>query len=798
MLKKTRSSKSLRFFTISLFFLFFVVPGSVIASEKGGSSKQGKYWDVIPEEEHPSPYYDSILYSEIAPKLREIELNSNRVTVDVIGESAGGRNLFLVTLSAPEAMGRLGQYKAISKTMLKDPEKALDMIERFGDFKVPVLINGSIHGGEYPGTDAAIQLIETLAYGDTPEIQNILNNIILIVNVVQNPDGRVMGTRRNANGFDINRDFMSQTQPETKATVNIMTDWNPMVTLDLHGFVNPMLIEPCTPPHNPNYEYDLYLQWALNQAYAMEDALFLQTGFDALIPYRDWSDGWDDWGAQYVPMYSMYHGSYGHTLETPYRDARGVDAHYAAVWGALNFVAQNREAMFRDQLEIYRRGFLDLPQMLIPDELLDETLWDQYNEMTIQEFPAAYIIPAGKPFQQSSYQAARLIDFLLFNDIQVEQASQIFSLGGTEYPKGTYVVWMDQPKRGLANTFLNAGPDLSDVVGMTFYSPPSVWSQPLLWGANQVVMENFMSIKTTTIFKAERPKGSVVGDYALAYAFEPNSIVAFQVANELVDNSVIVQRASSYFTDNGKSFVPGTFIVPADQILADDLANKYGLDVFAINEIPLEIILMESQKIAVYADEGTHHALKVLGFDFDVVSRSDVNDGVVESYDLFLNRNATWGGFSDAGRASLSRFFAAGGDYVGLRATGIQLSIDAGIVDVDYESDSGNAIVNVKFDQTDAVAGGFPGHDYAFVHTPAWFTRLGDDVISSAQFSNPDFLVSGYWPGWQISGAAGEHVAVHYSEGNSDTTLIGLDVTFRGHPENTFRLLGNAILQGLD
>jgi hypothetical protein len=34
-------------------------------------------------------------------------------------------------------------------------------------------------------------------------------------------------------------------------------------------------------------------------------------------------------------MYAMYHGAYGHTLETPHQDERGVDAHFAAVWGAL-------------------------------------------------------------------------------------------------------------------------------------------------------------------------------------------------------------------------------------------------------------------------------------------------------------------------------------------------------------------------------------------------------------------------------------------------------------------------------
>ncbi len=153
--------------------LLLMAPASALAST-GETFRNGPWWDVEPEEENPSPYYDSILYSEIAPKLREIEVNSNRVKVDVIGQSAGGRNLFLVTLSAPEALGRLGQYQAIRNTMLKDPEKAQEMIDKFGDFKVPVFINGSIHGGEYPGVDAAIRLIETLAYEDSPEVQAIV------------------------------------------------------------------------------------------------------------------------------------------------------------------------------------------------------------------------------------------------------------------------------------------------------------------------------------------------------------------------------------------------------------------------------------------------------------------------------------------------------------------------------------------------------------------------------------------------------------------------------------------------
>jgi hypothetical protein len=71
----------------------------------------------------------------------------------------------------------------------------------------------------------------------------------------------------------------------------------------------------------------------------------------------------------------------------------------------------------------------------------------------------------------------------------------------------------------------------------------------------------------------------------------------------------------------------------------------------------------------------------------------------------------------------------------------------------------------------------------------------------SASLDSGAFLVSGFWEGWQTSGADGMPVIVHGEngdEGLQDTVLIGINPTFRGHPENTFRIVGNAIFAGLD
>ncbi len=796
----------IRYYLIAILCItMLIAPTGVMARPLAAPLTGGPWWETTPEDEVPSSGYDSILYSEIAPKLREIEVNSNRVQVEVIGQSAGGRNLFLVTVSAPEAMGRLGQYQALRQQMLKDPERAQEMVDQFGDFKVPFYIHGSVHGDEYPGVDAAIRLIETLAYDDSEEVQMILDNVILLVNVVANPDGRVMGIRYNANGFDLNRDFITLSQPETRATVRVFTEWNPMVVLDLHGFIDPMLIEPCTPPHNPNYEYDLYIQWAYDQAKAMEAELIAQTEeTEAIIPIRDWPDEWDDWPPIFTPMYAMYHGAYGHTLETPYDDDTGVDAHYAAVWGALRFASENREGMIRDQIEVFRRGFLELPQVGIPQEILDELGWDQYNDLTIMDFPAAYVIPADAPLQQNAHEAARLVDFLLFNDVQVEQASQAFTLEGVDYPAGTYVVWMDQPKRGLANTILWAGWDISYDPGLTMYDI-SGWSHPLLWGVSQAVMDdNELDLKTHTINGADAPQGSVEGGEAGAYAYLPTSNTAIKATNDLLARGVTLYRSESPFTDSGRDFGAGTFILPAGegQSIVNELANQYRLDVYALSATPEGATLMRTQRIALFdTGPGVGFALKELGFDYDMVYKSDLSAGMdLSGYDVFVNDYWWWRDLNRVGKASFADFLEGGGDYIGIGPDGIRFAKEARLLTFRYEAGSwaDNGVLKIDYIPTDPVAAQYPEDGHAFVYPAAWFTSLGDGIEVSASIDAGDFFVSGYWPRWERSGAAGKPIILHGAIDLSEVTLMGINPTFRAHPEHTFRILANAIYNGLD
>ena len=170
-----------------------------------------------------------------------------------------------------------------------------------------------------------------------PEVDAILDGAVVIFNVIQNPDGRVVGLRANGNGFDLNRDFLTQSQSETKASVRIMQEWLPPETLDLHGYVTPTLIEATTKPHNPGIDYDLWLKWNQSRIDANEAALNA-VNLNVTRPINDWcsdgrgrscrasramtdacgpavAEGWDDWGPFYTPMYSQLVGLNGSTVE---------------------------------------------------------------------------------------------------------------------------------------------------------------------------------------------------------------------------------------------------------------------------------------------------------------------------------------------------------------------------------------------------------------------------------------------------------------------------------------------------
>ena len=205
------------------------------------------------------------------------------------------------------------------------------------------------------------------------------------------------------------------------------------------------------------------------------------------------------------------------------------------------------------------------------------------------------------------------------------------------------------------------------------------------------------------------PEGSVKMGRGEAYAFLPTSIAAFKATNELLARGMTLYRAEDAFVDAGKSVGAGAVIMQVSKGKARWLARKYGLDIMALKKMPENVTRLHDRRIAVYGDGGVRNCLDRLGFVYDLLSEEDLNAGMITGYDLFINGDLRWTSLDPAGHTSLTEWFQAGGDYIGLsyRGYATDFANDAGIADVKYEYIAGNAIVHVDYNPHDSVAAGF-------------------------------------------------------------------------------------------
>ncbi|MDP9490637.1 MAG: succinylglutamate desuccinylase/aspartoacylase family protein [Actinomycetota bacterium] len=828
---------------------------------------------------HPAGSFPHIPYYAIGCTLDNIAAASGgRMTVERFGTSALGRDKFLVIINALDTKSQRRDYSNWSKVRrhsLADPERAQDILDRVGDdVKVPLYIQGGIHGNEYEGVDASMQIIERLAttpYGSDPEVDQILDESIVIFNPIQNPDGRIAGTRANGNGFDLNRDFLTQSQPETHTSVAIMQEFLPPEMLDLHGYVSPTLIEATTKPHNPGIEYDLWLKWNQSRIDANEAAMNAQ-GFDVTRPINDWcwdgdipvggictgdgssrpydwgpkwAESWDDWGPFYTPMYSQLVGLNGSTVEmcnnatlNPTGNICGPGANtyakvgrsgsrmhqYITVWSSLLFDTENRVELMEDQLEIYVRGEDDAPRPPLssfPDHPTDQSRQFRNEEnYWMIDYPQAFVIPKGD-HQRSDPEARRLVRWLLANGIEVRQLKKGYQYNpATRFEQDSWVVFMEQPLRGLAYTSLGLGQDISDRISI-LYAPPGAWSHGALWGADVVEIPDAATFNPDTqrVRKVWNAPGGVDGGRdAVAFALALDSPTAVRTLNDLLDSGLDGQLAMAPFTNAfGKQMPAGTVLFPASaQSVLDDAGDDSGVWFVGVKAggLPAVEPIDRSPRIAVLTAAVNQDVwvLRNLGFTADPIStaaagalNNPAGPNPLDNYDVVFN-TAGWPAGATA-RSRLTAFFAAGGGYIGANANGANFLVSAGqVAGLAAQSDSGggsgwSGIVTWlnSGSGTSLITGAYRNRDTAIMDPPTWFNTIpagwtGDASLPLALVE--DWFLSGLFPPQATSGAAGKTVVAHglNAGGTSRMTNFAMNPMYRADPEREWPMISSAAL----
>jgi hypothetical protein len=149
---------------------------------------------------------------------------STRVTSGVAATSVQGRPLRYAIVGSPANVTANGLERVRRSTAtLMDPRTTAGEAARIAGENPAILwIAGNVHGGEESGTDAALRVLYELADRDDCAASRILSETVVVILPTQNPDGREADTRRNAYGFDMNRDWFARTQPETDGKLELL------------------------------------------------------------------------------------------------------------------------------------------------------------------------------------------------------------------------------------------------------------------------------------------------------------------------------------------------------------------------------------------------------------------------------------------------------------------------------------------------------------------------------------------------------------------------------------------------
>lgn len=523
-----------------------------------GTSADGNL--IISKTLHFRPYEAYRTHEEMLTEIEETKNNAatdRLVRIESIGQSAEGRDIKMAVVAKDQAS--IDKYLTeTTPLMLTQPDQMLKQLQAGTfDYKLPILINNT-HADEQPGIDVVTSLFKEFAQKDTItfpstdadgnpvtlhlKVTDLLDKFIFLFNFTENPDGDVKNLRSLVNGLDPNRDTSFQVNPETQAIVRQIHKWNPISVLDIHGFVSGFLIEPATPPHDPNFEYDLLADIMLEKAHEMGRAGITNSKYERYtIPKVHWGDGWDDSFSGYTAVYAMYHGILGHTIEIPEGNQESFKAGFFAVLGGIHNMATKPDSLMEMRLKYYSRGVNKVEDPKAESELVgpDGAVVGRVKKDQPKFFPDYYVIPMTLDKHNDMQEAFKMIEYFNRNGVVVKELTE--DVGN--FRKGDLVVDMAQAKRGFANHVLYAGSDES-AWGAMYAELVVNFPDMKGFSAKAVFEENAFSGKLGNITWTKAPRTTEIDFKAPYYVVANTSESAVQAINQAIKSG-----AKVYLTD---------------------------------------------------------------------------------------------------------------------------------------------------------------------------------------------------------------------------------------------------------
>lgn len=461
--------------------------------------------------------------------------------------------------------------------------------------------------------------------------------------------------------------------------------------------------------------------------------------------------------------------------------------------------------------------------------------------------PRGYIMPSDQPDFPTT---TRFINALLKNGITVFEASAAFEVAGKKYPAGSYVVKTAQAFRPIVRDMFEpqdhprddeypGGPPKQpyDIAGWTLAMQMGVEYDRVLDGFDGPFrkLEGLQKPLPRSVTGPSNPAG---------YLISHRSNYSFTLVNRLLKANAEVYWLKGAAQGAGMDLGTGAIWVPASAAVTPILrrgASDLGVAVYAVANAPAgEAFRIPRVRIGLYDQYGglmpsgwTRWLFEQYEFPFEVVYPQTLDAGNLKSrFDVLVfpdgamgsgrgGRGGNRGGGAPddvpdeyrgrIGRITTERtipqikqFVEAGGAVVTVGSStsmagllGVPLTNALAGVPRDKFYIPGS-LMRARIDNTNPLAYGMPETvDVFFDNNPVF--RLpteakakGENMV--AWFSGNETLDSGWAQGQQLlNGAA---AVVEAREGEGKVLVMGPEVTFRGEPDGTFKLLFNSLFYG--
>ena len=448
----------------------------------------GDYEDNI---DHPSQFLDFNYGDRVASPeqitnaLGKWSKQSSKLKVVEYARTHEDRPLHAVFISSSNNLNNLNNIKNnISK--LSDARKTSDReaAQIINNLPAVAWMAYSIHGNETSGADAAMGVIYHLIASKDEDILNMLDEMIIIIDPLMNPDGRARfvknleqyrGTapnyddqsllhtgdwpygRTNHYYFDLNRDWLYLTQPETQGRVALINQWRPQILVDGHemGSQDTFMTGPPREPINKNIDTDL-IKWG--NVFAQDQA----TAFDE----NNWRFYTGEWHEDLYPGYSFYVQFRG-TLGILYEQSRMAEDGVKRPEGTIQSYKESVHHQFISTLT-------NLNTLLTNTKSIYKDYWDgrKYNisKESIYADKTYVVLPTNNKGRLNT-----LVEKLMAQDIEIYQnskpinSSNVLKQNGDieesfVIPVGSMIIPNNQPEAPLIAAFLEFDADINEAV----------------------------------------------------------------------------------------------------------------------------------------------------------------------------------------------------------------------------------------------------------------------------------------------------------------------------------------------